>query len=263
MFRSFLFVVMCVLGTVAANAAQTSSSSCYEATCPNSLTFNTSTMTGCTSIRGICFTDGNGNWAYRLTCDMCATGYTTSTSLSSSGASNGDGTFICTNVQPVSITSCKCVSGTTWNDVSGQNYQRNTEYCTSGNSHASAYRCKAGYYNTKGVAEGTAIPSCTQCTNYTWSSAGATACNTVDDGYYAVGCSYIAGRGGYTCTYKNKCESGYYCKNGVRNECPAPSSGAKVDSNDEASVNTDCYISTNATGSDTTGKFKYTSDCLY
>lgn len=56
-------------------------------------------------------------------------------------------------------------------DVPGENYQRDTrQYCTATGTCAQTqpvWRCKAGYYNTQGVAPTARVPDCASCATAT------------------------------------------------------------------------------------------------
>lgn len=135
-----------------------------------------------------------------------------------------------------------------------------------GGSCRDSTHCKAGYYckitgGTKGVC--TIIPdcdgTCDDCVSTAWSA--------YSTGYQkrtAAKCNTS------TCVCsKNteyRCAAGYYgtTTNGKSGctQCP-PSNGISATSDAGATLVTQCYLPSGATGTDATGTFIYTTNCYY
>ena len=82
--------------------------------------------------------------------------------------------------------------------------------------------CAAGTYKAAHTVYYGSTSSCGACTGRTkYSGAGASACSTVDSGYYSTGCN----TSGNNCTGQSQCTGATYCSSGVQNSCPAQTSG--------------------------------------
>lgn len=82
--------------------------------------------------------------------------------------------------------------------------------------------CAAGTYKAAHTVYYGSTSSCSACTGRTkYSGAGASACSTVDSGYYSTGCN----TSGNNCTGQSQCTGATYCSGGVQYNCPAQSSG--------------------------------------
>ena len=80
--------------------------------------------------------------------------------------------------------------------------------------------CSAGTYKPGRGTQASA--SCRACTGRTkYSAAGASSCKTVSSGYYTTGCN----SSGNNCTGQSQCTGATYCSGGVKNNCPAQTSG--------------------------------------
>ena len=85
-----------------------------------------------------------------------------------------------------------------------------------------AATCVAGTYKAAHTVYYGSTSSCSACTGRTkYSGAGASACKTVDSGYYSTGCN----ASGNNCTGQSQCTGATYCTGGVQNSCPAQTSG--------------------------------------
>ena len=109
---------------------------------------------------------------------------------------------------------------------------------TAGDNSSNWDKCSAGYYKAAhNVAYGS-TSSCSECGAVNkYSAAGASACSTVDTGYYTTGGTTT------TRTGQSQCKSGTYCTGGVQNTCPS-GYGASAAGSDAAA---DCYMSVAAT----------------
>lgn len=82
--------------------------------------------------------------------------------------------------------------------------------------------CVAGTYKAAHTVYYGSTSSCSACTGRTkYSGAGASACSTVDSGYYSTGCN----TSGNNCTGQSQCTGATYCSGGVQTNCPAQTSG--------------------------------------
>ena len=82
--------------------------------------------------------------------------------------------------------------------------------------------CVAGTYKAAHTVYYGSTSSCSACTGRTkYSGDGASACKTVDSGYYSTGCN----ASGNNCTGQSQCTGATYCTGGVQNSCPAQTSG--------------------------------------
>ena len=82
--------------------------------------------------------------------------------------------------------------------------------------------CAAGTYKAAHTVYYGSTSSCSACTGRTeYSGVGASACSTVDSGYYTTGCN----TSGNNCTGQSQCTGATYCSGGVQNSCPAQTSG--------------------------------------
>ena len=82
--------------------------------------------------------------------------------------------------------------------------------------------CAAGTYKAAHTITYGSTSSCSACSGRTkYSAAGASACKTVDSGYYTTGCN----TSGNNCTGQSQCTGATYCRGGVQNSCPAQTAG--------------------------------------
>ena len=82
--------------------------------------------------------------------------------------------------------------------------------------------CAAGTYKAAHTITYGSTSSCSACSGRTkYSAAGASACRTVDSGYYTTGCN----TSGNNCTGQSQCTGATYCSGGVQNSCPAQTAG--------------------------------------
>ena len=109
---------------------------------------------------------------------------------------------------------------------------------TAGDNSSNWDKCSAGYYKAAHSVAYGSTSSCSACGAVNkYSAAGASACSTVDTGYYTTGGTTT------TRTGQSQCKSGTYCTDGVQNTCPS-GYGASAAGSDAAA---DCYMSVAAT----------------
>ena len=109
---------------------------------------------------------------------------------------------------------------------------------TAGDNSSNWDKCSAGYYKAAHSVAYGSTSSCSACGAVDkYSAAGASACSTVDTGYYTTGGTTT------TRTGQLQCKSGTYCTGGVQNTCPS-GYGASAAGSDAAA---DCYMSVAAT----------------
>ncbi len=123
----------------------------------------------------------------------CGDDYYTTTLPAVVLSSSGIGATTTTN--DAQFTCCKTCGPGAWSDVSGQNYQqRYQRQCTTtgtcsniNQSTMMQRRCKAGYYNTKGLEyQSGTVPSCTSCATATGNTNSTSAA-----GAYAITQCYV------------------------------------------------------------------------
>ncbi len=180
-----------VNGSVPTNCASvTSWNSCTPGTCSyrdyQSATDTTCTPSNCTKTPAAVTADA-GYYDNGTSCSACPSAYPNSADGNEGGIS-------------------KC-----YMSVSGG------KYVATANA-TSVSTCAAGTYKAAHTVYYGSTSSCSACTGRTkYSAAGASACSTVNSGYYTTGCN----TSGNNCTGQSQCTGATYCSGGVQNNCPS------------------------------------------
>ena len=180
-----------VNGSVPTNCASvTSWNSCTPGTCSyrdyQSATDTTCTPSNCTKTPAAVTADA-GYYDNGTSCSACPSAYPNSADGNEGGIS-------------------KC-----YMSVSGG------KYVATANA-TSVSTCAEGTYKAAHTVYYGSTSSCSACTGRTkYSAAGASACSTVNSGYYTTGCN----TSGNNCTGQSQCTGATYCSSGVQNNCPS------------------------------------------